>query len=289
MRPDRLLACALWLAALQLGSAAAQTPGAPQTNQPPMISSGAAPSQLGNFPPRSPSPANNSTIPNSPNRSDQLQRDTLNSGTTWAGSDAAWTSNPAQPNNVVSGASNPVLPGNVIPASAESAPLNLRAQNAHNASLASAGSAPTSSPSTAQPHRPLKPPSSADATASAGKSTSTTQMLVSVISSLLIVLGLVVGAAWCYRKAAPGVQGSMPKMVVSVLGRTPIAPRQQLVLLRFGSKLILVSNLQGEVRTISEVTDPLEVDRLAGMCESAQPGSVSASFRTVLNNLGRAS
>jgi flagellar biogenesis protein FliO len=144
----------------------------------------------------------------------------------------------------------------------------------------------TGSPSSAQP-RPLKPPTVADPKGKGQGSSGTVQMFVSVLSSLGLVIALIVASAWLYRKAAPKITGALPKQVVQVLGRTPLAPRQQLVLLRLGSKLVLVSNLHGEVRTISEITDPLEVDRLAGLCEAAQPGSISESFRSVLHNMGR--
>lgn len=141
---------------------------------------------------------------------------------------------------------------------------------------------------TAHEPKPLKPPSSAVTSKSTGKgSAGTVQMFVSVLSSLAIVIGLILAAAWFYRKAAPTMTGALPKQVVQVLGRTPLAPRQQLVLLRLGSKLVLVSNLHGDVRAITEVTDPLEVDRLSGLCEAAQPGSISESFRSVLHNMGR--
>lgn len=140
---------------------------------------------------------------------------------------------------------------------------------------------------TSDVHRPLKPPTADDSAADEKRSTGTVQMFVSVISSLLIVVGILLGAAWCYRKATPNLSGSLPKQVLQVLGRTPLAPRQQLILVRFGPKLVLMSNLQGEVRTISEIVDPLEVDRLCGMCESSQAGSISDSFRTVLHNIGR--
>jgi flagellar protein FliO/FliZ len=116
----------------------------------------------------------------------------------------------------------------------------------------------------------------------------TLQMLFSIGSSLLIVLGLFLGVAWCYRKTLNTSLGGIPKQVVSVLGRTAIAPRQQLVLVRFGSKLVLVSMNQGETRTLSEITDPIEVDRLAGNCESHQPHSLTNSFRTILNQSGGA-
>ena len=154
---------------------------------------------------------------------------------------------------------------------------------AQNSSIDSA----QNSKSASQEPRALKPPSKSDANAESKRSSGTVQMFISVVSSLLIVVGLLLGAAWCYRKAAPNASGTLPKQVIQILGRTPLAPRQQLVLLRFGPKLLLVSNLQGEVRTISEIVDPLEVDRVAGMCESSQPGSISDSFRSVLHNIGR--
>ncbi|OYW17454.1 MAG: hypothetical protein B7Z55_12505 [Planctomycetales bacterium 12-60-4] len=116
----------------------------------------------------------------------------------------------------------------------------------------------------------------------------TLQMLFSVGSSLLIVIGLFLGVAWCYRKTLNTSTGGIPKQVVSVLGRTAIAPRQQLILVRFGSKLVLVSMNQGETRAISEITDPIEVDQLAGTCESHQPHSLTNSFRNILNQSGGA-
>jgi flagellar biogenesis protein FliO len=113
--------------------------------------------------------------------------------------------------------------------------------------------------------------------------------MISIGTSLIIVVGLFVGLAMLYRKTTGNALGkSLPKNVVQVLGRTSVSPRQQLLLLRFGPKLVLVSMVQGETRTISEVTDPLEVDRLSGFCESARAGSISHSFRDVLAGGGKA-
>jgi len=107
--------------------------------------------------------------------------------------------------------------------------------------------------------------------------------LVSILSSLAIVVGLFWGLVWVYRKTSNQSAGSsLPKDVVRILGRTPIAARQQMVLLHFGSKLVLVSVVQGDARTISEITDPDEVQRLAGMCQGAAPGTSSESFRSFL-------
>ncbi|MCA9126979.1 MAG: flagellar biosynthetic protein FliO [Planctomycetales bacterium] len=136
---------------------------------------------------------------------------------------------------------------------------------------------------------PLNPSSPADRVANGqGSARSTLQMLVSIGSSLLIVLGLFLGFAWFYRKSLSASLGSgLPREVVDVVGRTHIAARQQLLLVRFGSKLVLVSLVQGDARAISEIQDPVEVDRLAGLCESIKPGSVSQSFRSILMQEGR--
>lgn len=132
--------------------------------------------------------------------------------------------------------------------------------------------------------RTLLQPKSGSAKEIHSASGSTFQMLISVASSLAIVVGLFVGLAMLYRKSMAASLGkSLPKNVVQVLGRTALAPRQQVVLLRFGSKLVLVSMIQGEARTISEITDPLEVDQLSGYCESAHSSSSSSTFRTLLS------
>lgn len=126
-------------------------------------------------------------------------------------------------------------------------------------------------------------PRSATEKGESKRSGGTLQMFLSVTSSLLIVIGLFFGVVWCYRKTSnAAIAGGLPKQVLNVLGRTPLAARQQLVLVRFGSKLVLVSLVQGEARTISEITDPLEVDQLVGICESNRPGSISQSFRSIL-------
>jgi flagellar biogenesis protein FliO len=139
------------------------------------------------------------------------------------------------------------------------------------------------------PNRTLLPPKSKVDEATQPKSGgSTLQTFISLGSSLAIVLGLFLGVAVLYRKSVSTTLGrGLPKNVVQVLGKTTVAPRQQMLLLRFGSKLVLVSMIQGEARTISEITDPLEVDQLAGLCESHSAGSATSSFREILSQGAR--
>ncbi|RMF43589.1 MAG: hypothetical protein D6753_04805 [Planctomycetota bacterium] len=142
-------------------------------------------------------------------------------------------------------------------------------------------------PGTRRAPTPLAPPS--DRAAGEPSRNGGFQALFTVGSSLLIVLGLFFGVAWCYKRGMRGIAaGHLPKQVLEVLGRSSLGPRQQLVLLRVGPKLVLVSVIQGEARTLTEITDPIEVDRMVGDCESARPGSVTQSFRDILSQGGAA-
>ncbi len=87
---------------------------------------------------------------------------------------------------------------------------------------------------------------------------------------------------WIVKKSQPHSFVKLPGDVVQVMGRTPMAPRQQMYVVRFGSKLLLISHQPGQTQTLGEITDADEVQRLAGLCEANQPGSISNSFREVL-------
>jgi len=105
---------------------------------------------------------------------------------------------------------------------------------------------------------------------------------ITVASSLAVVLGLFLVVAWAMRRTVPGGAVVLPSDVVEVLGRAALAGKAQVHLVRCGSKLLLVSLSPTGVETLTEITDPDEVNRLAGLCRQAQPGSATAAFRQVL-------
>jgi flagellar biogenesis protein FliO len=106
---------------------------------------------------------------------------------------------------------------------------------------------------------------------------------VTVVGALGLVLGIFLLTAWGIRRAAPQALHPLPGEVFEVLGRAPLAGRQQAHLLRLGNKLVLVSLSPAGAETLTEITDPVEVDRVAGLCRQAQPGSATAVFRHVLD------
>lgn len=107
------------------------------------------------------------------------------------------------------------------------------------------------------------------------------------MASLGIVLGLFLVAAWAVRRGMPTASSKLPNEVVEVLGRTPLAGRQFAHLIRCGNKILLVYLAPGCAETLTEITDPVEVDRLAGLCRQAHPQSSTASFRQVFQQFSR--
>jgi flagellar protein FliO/FliZ len=113
--------------------------------------------------------------------------------------------------------------------------------------------------------------------------------MLTVAASLVLVLGLFLLVAWLLRRATPGTAAVLPKEVFELLGRAPLASRQQVHLVRCGRKLLLLSVSQSGIDTLSEIEDPAEVDRLAGLCLQAHPGSASMAFRQVFQQFTTAS
>lgn len=107
-------------------------------------------------------------------------------------------------------------------------------------------------------------------------------MLLTTGGALAFVIGLIFVVAWGFRRAAPRGAFLLPGEVVEVLGRAPLANRQMVHLLRCGNKLLLVSVTPTGADTLTEITDPMEVDRVAGLCRQAQPGSSTTAFRQML-------
>lgn len=89
-----------------------------------------------------------------------------------------------------------------------------------------------------------------------------------------IVVTLIFGLRFGLRKMF--VQPKHAGRAVQMLSRTPISPRQQVMLLKVGSRVIVVGDSAGTMRTLSEITDPDEVALVIGQAESATANSATA-------------
>ena len=71
----------------------------------------------------------------------------------------------------------------------------------------------------------------------------------------------------------PQGRGILPAEAFEVLGRSPLANRQQAQLLRCGNKLLLVCVGAAGAETLTEITDPAEVERLVETCRRGRSGA----------------
>ena len=101
---------------------------------------------------------------------------------------------------------------------------------------------------------------------------------------LLFVVGLiVVGARWL-KSRTPSVVRGLPSEVFEVLGRNAIDPRTSIVLARCGSRLLVLSSSPHGLSTLAEITDPVEIDCLAGLCRATPHNqSLVETFRSLLH------
>ena len=124
---------------------------------------------------------------------------------------------------------------------------------------------------------------------SEGHGNGTLQMLVTMGGSLLLVLGVFFLFAWMMRRTSRRTGGLLPEGVVEVLGHQPLAGRQQVHLVRIGNRILLISVMQDSVETLTEITDPTEVDRIAGICRQTGSGSSTGAFQAVMRQFSNGS
>jgi hypothetical protein len=92
----------------------------------------------------------------------------------------------------------------------------------------------------------------------------------------MIILG-----ARLWKKHGPLSRAGLPAEAVEVLGRRMLDPRQSIYLVRLGSRILVLGATPSGLSTLSEVTDPLEVDLLAGSCRppvEERPRDLRGSF-----------
>jgi len=109
--------------------------------------------------------------------------------------------------------------------------------------------------------------------------------MASIAASLFVVVGLFLIFAWVGKKNIKPGSGRLSKEIIQVLGKSQLAGKQQLELVRVGKKLLLLCVTPHSVETLTEITDPVEVERLLGIVREDSPGSTSETFQQVLTQL----
>lgn len=108
-------------------------------------------------------------------------------------------------------------------------------------------------------------------------------MLQTVLGLAFVLCLIWIVAAWA-KKFFPSATGGLPPEAIQVLGQRTIGQRQMLQLIRCGSRILVVGSTAQGLTTLSEITDPVEVDYLTGLCQQQQTNSVSSAFSQLFQN-----
>jgi flagellar protein FliO/FliZ len=106
---------------------------------------------------------------------------------------------------------------------------------------------------------------------------------ITAVGALAVVVGLILILARIFRRHAPLFSQSLPTEALEILGRRFLDQRQSIVLLRIGSRILVVGSSAAGLQGIGEVSDPVEVDLIAGMCGGSRNGQkLGTSFMSLL-------
>jgi flagellar biogenesis protein FliO len=89
-----------------------------------------------------------------------------------------------------------------------------------------------------------------------------------VILALAAVIGLIVVLRYVARLLFPSVAAGRASHAVRVLSRSPISPKQQVLLVQVGRRVIVVGDCGAQMSPLAEISDPDEIAALVGRIES---------------------
>lgn len=112
--------------------------------------------------------------------------------------------------------------------------------------------------------------------------------VLDLLAALGLVIGLIFAGRSVVRRMVPGGSAGRSNSAVQVLSRTTVAPRNHVLLLRVGGRVLIVGDSTAGLRTLGEMTEAEEVADLLSQVSSEKPGSVTAGFKQMLKGFNGA-
>ena len=93
-----------------------------------------------------------------------------------------------------------------------------------------------------------------------------------VVCALAIVIGAFLLCAWLLKRGGPRRSADVARRRCERAWPCAARTRGSLRnLLHVGNKLVLITMSPSGAETLTEVTDPVEVDRIVGLCQQSHP------------------
>jgi flagellar biogenesis protein FliO len=134
--------------------------------------------------------------------------------------------------------------------------------------------------------------SESDLKAAAARRSSNVTAGTSDLSRIAIALVIVIGVILLLRSGvrqmtATAIAGRSGKLV-TVLSRSMVSPRQQVLVMQVGKRLIVVGDSAGRMNTLCEISDPDEVAMLIGQSMQAKLAVAERAVGSFRSLFGRA-
>lgn len=190
---------------------------------------------------------------------------------------------PSSPSSPVAPVS-PVSPSEATsppaPASSAKSPGAFQAGAATDAQAAKANQQKLIDP---DDQRPLGPRSTSGAAGAAAlDSAPAGSSPLSIIGALGLVIIAIFAARGGLRRLLGGAVAAGQSSAVQVLTRIAVAPRNHVLLLRVGGRVLVVSDSAAGMRTLAQIDQPEEVADLLTTISSAKSTSAAGGFRQML-------
>jgi hypothetical protein len=115
----------------------------------------------------------------------------------------------------------------------------------------------------------------------AGKSAQSGGGWGTTLAALMFVVVLIVVGAKLWRSHGPAIARGLPREAVELLGKRYLDQRQCIHLVRCGARILILGSSPNGLHTLAEVTDPVEVDYLAGLCRQQHDDAPPLPFATL--------
>jgi len=107
-----------------------------------------------------------------------------------------------------------------------------------------------------------------------------------VVLSLAIVLGLIFALRWAAQRLFGKTVSNRASRAVQVLSRNVISPKQQLLVVQVGRRLVVVGDSGQQMNALCEITDPDEITALVGQLHEEKRESTGNPFGALFGRAG---
>jgi flagellar biogenesis protein FliO len=106
-----------------------------------------------------------------------------------------------------------------------------------------------------------------------------------LLAAMALVVGLIFLLRWIGRRFLGATPIAGGTRAVQVLSRTLVAPRQSVMLMRVGRRLLVVADNGSQLAALSQITDPDEVAALVGQLQGEKLDVAGRTFGALFGRL----